>query len=208
VVTLSLHNLERGRRWGVESHFIPNGADEPIYDPSCCSIRLEGRFNIVYTGDQARWKRTTDACDAMRRLPSDIRLYLTGQHYPYLDSFASENCIFLGFLSRNDQLCVMAQADALVVTADQECNAKIQEYLRFQKPIVAYDGRPGLFFTNGRNALLTKDYAKAFQELADSPALCRELAKNAARDLPVESWGEIARRFDRLFCQLLAETSR
>lgn len=205
VVTLSLHNLARGRAWGVESHFIPNGADVPVYDLSACSVRLEGRFKIVYTGDQARWKRTADACAAMRNLPDDIRLYLTGQHYAYLDGFASRNCVFLGYLPRHDQLCVMAQADALVVTADQECNAKIQEYLRFGKPIVAYDGRPNLFFTNGRNALLTKDYASAFRRLADDPELCRQLAENAAKDLPVDDWHQIAARFDAFFRERLQD---
>jgi len=203
VVTLSLHNQQRGRAWGVESHFIPNGADVPEYDLSQTRLKLTGEFNIVYTGDQARWKRTAEACAAMRSLPTGIKLYLTGEHYPYLDEYASDNCIFLGFLPRHEQLCVMAQADALVVTADQECNAKIQEYLRFHKPIVAFDGRPTLFFTHERNALLTRDYAAAFRRLAADPALCRQLVENADRDLPVESWAEIAQRFDTFFRQML-----
>jgi glycosyltransferase involved in cell wall biosynthesis len=181
VVTLSRFNQMRGRRWGVECRFIPNGADVPVYDPAACSIRLEGRLKLVYTGDQARWKRTWEVCAAMRHLPADIKLYLTGEHYPYLDKYASENCIFLGYLPRNDQLCVMAQADVLVVTADQDCNAKLQEYLRFNKPILGYDGRANLFFTNGRNALLTRDYVAAIGRLADDPGLRRELAENAAR---------------------------
>ncbi len=203
VVTLSLYNQQRGRTWGVESHFIPNGADIPEYDLAKTQIRLEGDFNIVYTGDQARWKRTADACVAMRSLPAGIKLYLTGEHYPYLDEYASDNCIFLGFLPRHEQLCVMAQADALVVTADQECNAKIQEYLRFDKPIVAFDGRPALFFTHERNALLTRDYAAAFRRLAADPDLCGRLVENAAYDLPVDSWAEIAQCFDKFFRELL-----
>jgi len=90
-----------------------------------------------------------------------------------------------------------------VVTADQECNAKIQEYLRFDKPIVAFDGRPALFFTHERNALLTRDYAAAFRRLAADPDLCGRLVENAAYDLPVDSWAEIAQCFDKFFRELL-----
>jgi glycosyltransferase involved in cell wall biosynthesis len=202
VVTLSRHNQARARAWGVECCYIPNGADRPVFDPAACAIRLEGRFKIVYTGDQARWKRTWEVCEAMRRLPDDIRLYLTGEHYAYLDPYASRNCVFLGYLSKNDQLAVMGQADALVVTADQDCNAKIQEYLRFGKPILGYDGRLNLVFANGRNALLTRDYAAAIRRLADDPALCRTLAGNAVRDIPVLGWDEVAAEFDRFFRSL------
>ena len=202
VVTLSRYNQERGRKWGVESVYIPNGADVPSYDPSKCPIRLEGRLKLVYTGDQARWKRTWEICAAMADLPKDIKLYLTGGHYPYLDKYASENCIFLGYLPKNDQLSVMAQADVLVITANQDCNAKIQEYLRFGKPILGYDGRPNLFFTNGHNALLTRDYRSAILRLANDPGLRARLAANA-RELPVMTWAEIAAQFDDYFRSLL-----
>ena len=187
VVTLSRFLQQRGRCWGVECHFIPNGADVPKFDPAACKIRLKGRFNLVYTGNPARWKRTWEVCEAMRHVPKDIHLYLAGEHYAYLDGYASDNCTFLGYLSKNDQLAVMAQADVLVVTADQDCNAKLQEYLRFNKPILGYDGRANLFFTNERNALLTRDYPAAIRRLADDPALCQRLADNASRELPVQT---------------------
>ncbi len=196
VVTLSRYNQLRARRWGVDCHYIPNGADPPRLDASASGIKLDGRLKLVYTGDQARWKRTADVCAAMRLLPPDIKLYLTGEHYAYLDRTASDNCIFLGYLSKADQLAVMAQADVLVVTADQDCNAKIHEYLRFGKPIIGYDGRPNLFFANGRNALLTRDYPAAIRRLADDPALRDALAAHAAQDIPVHTWAEIARQFD------------
>ena len=205
VVTLSRYNQERGRCWGVESVYIPNGADVPSYDPAQCPIHLEGRLKLVYTGDQARWKLTWELCEAMADLPKDIKLYLTGGHYVYLDKYASSNCIFLGYLPKNDQLAVMAQADVLVITANQDCNAKIQEYLRFEKPILGYDGRPNLFFTNGRNALLTRDYRAAIRQLADDPALRARLAANARAELPVLTWAEIAAQFDAYFRSLLAE---
>jgi len=199
VVTLSYYNRNRGREWGVESCYIPNGADVPKYDPSACAIKLDGRFNLVYTGDMHRWKRTWEVCEAMRKLPKDIKLYLTGQLYPEIKQYASDNCILLGYVSKNDQLSVMAQADALVVTADQDCNAKLQEYLRFKKPILGYDGRMNLFFKNGRNALLTRDYVSAIQRLASDPALCQSLVQNAEKDIPVYSWLEIAQQFDAYF---------
>ena len=203
VVTLSRFLQQRGRKWGVECHYIPNGADVPPFDPAASAIRLQGRLKLVYTGDAARWKRTWEICAAMRQVPGDIRLYLTGTHYPYLDSYASDNCTFLGYLSKSDQLSVMAQADVLVVTADQDCNAKLQEYLRFGKPILGYDGRANLFFTNGRNALLTRDYPAAIRRLADEPDLRQRLADNARTDLPVHSWAEIAGQFDEYFRSLL-----
>ena len=199
VVTLSRFLQQRARSWGVACHYIPNGADEPQFDSSACSIRLEGRLKLVYTGDKARWKRTWEICEAMRHVSKDLRLYLTGQHNPDLDRYASDNCIFLGYLAKNDQLAVMAQADVLVVTADQDCNAKLQEYLRFHKPILGYDGRANLFFANGRNALLTRNYPSAIRQLADDPALRQRLVDNAQRELPVHTWAEIAAQFDDFF---------
>ncbi len=202
VVTLSRYNQERGRKWGVESVFIPNGADVPKFDPKQSNIQLEGRFKLVYTGDQARWKRTWEICEAMKELPTDIKLYLTGRKYSYLDKYESENCVFLGYIPKNEQLSIMSQADAFVLTANQDCNAKIQEYLRFQKPILAYDGRAELFFTNERNALLTRDYPSAIMRLANDPLLCKMLAQNAKNDLPILTWEEIAFQFDVYFREL------
>jgi len=204
VITLSRYLQNLGRAWGIDCHYIPNGADIPVFDRSACAIQLEGELKLVYTGDQAKWKRTADICEAMRHVPQTIKLYLTGEHYAYLDAYASGNCIFLGFVSKNDQMCVMDQADVLVSTADQDCNAKLQEYLRFKKPILGYDGRMSLFFTNGRNALLTRDYPAALRQLANDSQLRQRLATNAERDLPVFTWSEIATQFHAFFCHMLA----
>lgn len=201
VVTLSYALQKIGRRWGVDCHYIPNGAD-PIEDLKVADgPKLEGSFKIVYTGDKARWKRTADICEAMRQLPKDIKLYLTGQMEDYLRPYASDNCIFLGWLAKEEQFAVMAQADAFVCTSDQDCNAKLQEYLRWRKPILAYDGEANNFFRNGENALLAKngDYAPLIMRLAGDPALCRRIAENAARDIPVYSWAEIAAQFEAFF---------
>jgi len=203
VVTLSRFLQQRGKAWGVDCHYIPNGADVPAFDRDACPIHLEGDMKLVYTGDQARWKRTADICEAMRHVPKNIKLYLTGHRYPYLDQYASDNCIFLGYVSRNDQLCVMDQADVLVSTADQDCNAKLQEYLRFKKPILGYDGRMNLFFKNGENALLTRDYPNAILALFNNPQLRTSLADHAARDIPVNTWSEIADQFDSFFKNVL-----
>ena len=120
----------------------------------------------------------------MRHVPKEIKLYLTGPHYAYLDEYASENCIFLGYVSKNDQFGVMSQADVLVCTADQDCNAKLHEYLRWEKPILGYDGRANLLFKNGRNALLTRDYPSAIMRLYNEPQLRRELAEHAKPTSP------------------------
>ena len=205
VVTLSYELQKIGRRWGVECKYIPNGAD-PIDDlPRSDKIKLVGRFKIVYTGDKAKWKRTVDICAAMGKLPKDIKLYLTGRNEPYLEKYASENCIFLGWLSKEEQFGVMSQADAFVCTSDQDCNAKLQEYLRWKKPILAYDGEANNFFKNGETALLAKDgdYAPFVARLAADPDLCRRLADNAAREILVYSWAEIAGQFEAYFEGLL-----
>ncbi len=202
VVTLSYFLQSRGKKWGVDCHYIPNGADKPVFDPSACAIRLEGDLKLVYTGDQAKWKRTAEICEAMRHVAKNIKLYLTGHPYPYLAPYASDNCIFLGYVSKNDQLCVMNQADVLVCTADQDCNAKLQEYLRFKKPILGYDGRMNLFFKNGVNALLTRNYAEAITTLYRQPNLRAALATNAERDIPVFTWSEIAAQFETFFSTL------
>ena len=206
VVTLSYELQKIGRGWGVECKYIPNGADPVENLPRSGKIKLEGRFKIVYTGDKAKWKRTADICAAMERLPKDVKLYLTGENKPYLERYASDNCIFLGWLSKEEQYGVMSQADAFVCTSNQDCNAKLQEYLRWKKPILAYDGEANNFFKNGETALLAKDgdYAPLVARLAGDPALCRRIAENAAREIPVYSWAEIAELFERYFMELLS----
>lgn len=201
VVTLSRFLQAKGAKWGVRCHYIPNGADPVPPERIRGQIKLAGRFNIVYTGDKAKWKRTEDACRAMQNLPDDIKLYFTGQNEDHLKPYASDNCVFLGFLSKEEQYYVMSQADAFIVTADQDCNAKLQEYLRWRKPILAFDGRAALFFTNERNALLAKDgdYAPLISRLSNDPAFCKTLADNAECDLPVCTWLEIAKQFETFF---------
>ena len=201
VVTLSLELQKIGRRWGVECKYIPNGADRIDDLPQSDKIKLDGRFNLVYVGDKAKWKRTDDICKAMRSVPKDIKLYLTGRNEEYLKPYASDNCIFLGWLSKAEQYGVMSQADAFVCTSDQDCNAKLQEYLRWKKPILAFDGEANNFFKNGENALLAKngDYAPLVMRLADNPELCRRIADNAERDIPVYAWAEIAEQFESYF---------
>ena len=112
---------------------------------------------------------------------------------------------FLGWLTKEDQFNVMSQADAFVCTSDQDCNAKLQEYLRWKKPILAYDGEANNFFKNGETALLAKDgdYAPLIMRLANDPALCRRIAENAAREIPVYSWAEIAKLFEEYFMELV-----
>lgn len=202
VVTLSRYHQAKARKWGVECEYIPNGAD-PVAPPAAPSaLKLEGRFKIVYCGCKDRWKRFEPLAEAMRHVPRDVKLYTTGHDEEYLKPYASDNCVFLGYLPREDQYAVMAQADAFAVTADQDCNAKLQEYLRWGKPILGYDGRMNLFFENGRNALLAKDYAPAIMRLASDPQLCATLARNAANDISVYSWAEIAETFERYFDSL------
>ena len=199
VITLSYFLQNRGRKWGVEPIYIPNGAD-PVATPSLKGdIKLKGKMNLVYTGDQARWKRTADICEAMRHVPKEIKLYLTGSHYKYLDKYASENCIFLGYVSKEEQFNVMNQADVFVCTANQDSNAKLHEYLRWKKPILGYDDRANLIFTNNRNAILTKDYPNEIIRLYENPELRKQIADNAAHDIYVMTWKEIASEFDKTF---------
>ena len=205
VVTLSRYLQNKGKKWGVDCHYIPNGADPVDWSVAArASFKLEGRFKLVYCGDQSRWKNVEPLCRAMTHVPTDMRLYFTGHRADYLAKYASPNCVFLGYLPRQDQLAVMAQADAFVFTANQDCNAKLQEYLRWKRPIIGWDDRPNLFFKNGRTALLTKDYAEAIRRLASDPSLCRELAANAAREIPVYAWAEIAQQFEHFFEGLLS----
>lgn len=203
IFTISRHNEQRARRLGKRVWYIPNGCDIPQYDPSECSVKLDGALNLVYCGDQHRYKRTPDILEAMARVPRNVKLYLVGATYEYVKEYESENVINLGPRWGNDKWSILSQADVLVCTADQDCNAKFQEYLRMKKPILAYDGRPNLLFKNRQNAFLTKDYASAIMELYQSPDLRKRLAENAARDIPVFTWREIAEKYDSAFSEVL-----
>lgn len=207
VVTLSYTLQNIGRKWGVECKYIPNGAD-PLpsgTELQTGKLRLNGTFNLVYTGDKAKWKRTDEICRAMQKLPKDIKLYMTGRECDYLKPYYSENCISLGWLTKAEQYAVMSQANAFVCTSNQDCNAKLQEYLRWKKPILGFDGEANLFFKNGHNALLAKDgdYAPLIRRLVNEPDLGRQLVSNAAAEIPVYSWAEIAAQFDEYFTILM-----
>jgi glycosyltransferase involved in cell wall biosynthesis len=202
VVTLSRYNQQRAERWGKKAWYIPNGCDVPQYDPAACKLRLEGRFNIVYVGDQSRYKLTHELVAAMARVPADVRLYLIGRPYRHLQRTAPPNAVFLGFLSRNDMWALMSQADVLACTADQDCNAKFHEYLRMGKPILCRAGKAAHLFRHRETAYLATDYAAAIRELDASPELRRALAAKAARAIPVYTWREIAAQFDAAFAEM------
>ncbi len=204
VVTLSYALQKMGRAWGVECKYIPNGADR-VEDLPRADVKLEGRFKIVYTGDKAKWKRTEDICRAMRKLPRDVRLYMTGRDEDYLKGYLSENCVSLGWVTKEEQRGVMAQADAFVCTSNQDCNAKLQEYLRWGKPILALHGEADNFFKDGETALLAEDgdYAPLVERLVNEPGLGKRLAENAAKEIPIFTWAEIAAQFDVYFKGLL-----
>jgi len=208
VITISRYNYRRAEAWGKKTWHIPNGCDVPVYDVARCSIRLEGELKLVYCGDQGRYKRTHEIIEAMNRVPPGVRLYMVGTPNLVLQASAPANVVFLGRLSENDKWSVMSQADVLVCTANTDCNAKFHEYLRMGKPILAYDGIPNYLFTNRRNALLSRDYPAAIMELLHSPELRRTLAENAARDIPVYTWREIAAQYDQAFEEILSCPSR
>jgi len=205
IITISRYNQKRAESWGKKTWYIPNGCDVPELDQSACSIRLEGSMKLVYCGDQSAYKRTNDVVSAMTHVPPDIKLYLIGTPNPALTPYASSNVIFLGRLSENDKWAVINQADVCVCTADTDCNAKFHEYLRMRKPILGCDGIPNYLFENRVNALLTRDYPAAIMELAASPELRRTLTENAARDIPVCTWPEIAQQWNRALTTILSE---
>jgi hypothetical protein len=202
IVTISRRKQAQAECWGKRAWYIPNGCDVPSFDPTKCPIHLDGKLKLVYCGDQGAYKRTEDIVSAMQRLPPEIKLYLIGHPNAELQRTAPPNVVFLGRLSENDKWSIMSQANVLVCTADTDCNAKFHEYLRMGKPILGHDGAANCLFQNGRNALLTRDYASAIMTLHRSPELRRTLAENAARDIPVYTWREIAAQYDRAFAEI------
>jgi glycosyltransferase involved in cell wall biosynthesis len=203
VITISLYNKSRAESWGKKTWYIPNGCDVPEFDSAKCDVRLDGKMNLVYCGDQNPYKRAGDIVKAMAFVPPEIKLYLIGAPNPRLQKHASANVTFLGRRSENDKWAIMSQSDVLVCTADTDCNAKFHEYLRMRKPILAYDGIPNCLFRNRVNALLTRDYPAAIMELCGSPELRQKLAENAARDIPVYTWREIAQQYDDAFREIV-----
>jgi glycosyltransferase involved in cell wall biosynthesis len=205
ITTPSLALQNRARAWGKQTWRIPNGAEEiPPFDRAKCTLKLQGAMTLVHLGDQGKYKHTEDVVKAMASVPKDVRLYLVGVPNPDLLKYAAENVIFTGPVSWADLWGVLEQADVLVCTAHQDCNGKFYHYLRARKPILAYDGDPNLQFKNRVNALLTRDYAAAIMELYAAPDLRRRLAENAARDIRVYTWAEVAQQFDGVFREILS----
>jgi glycosyltransferase involved in cell wall biosynthesis len=202
VVSAAFDLCNRARAWGRPVQYIPNGADLPEFDPAKCKFEMTGKMNVVHVGDQSRHKHTEDVVKVMAGLPKEIKLYLVGVPNPALLKYASDNVIFTGFVSYNDLWTILSRADVAVNTSHQDVNGKLSYYLRMKKPILAWDGKANLMFKNRENALLTRDYAAALLELYRSPELRQRLAENAARDIPVPTWREVAEQYDRLFAEI------
>ena len=67
-------------------------------------------------------------------------------------------------------------------------------------------GEANNFFVNGETVLLAKDgdYVPLVEKLAADSGLGRRIAENAAREIPVYSWAEIAAQFDEYFDEVRA----
>ncbi len=204
IFTISRYNQLRAERWGRKAWLIPLTIDKPEYDTSQCRIRLEGEFKIVHMGDADRYRKSHLLVGAMKSVPEGTRLYFIGEAKADIMKMAPSNCVFLGRLSQNDKFSVMSQADAFISSTDQDCAGKYYEYLAMKKPIIALDGRAGLLFTNGRNALLTRDFAQAIAALRESPELQRALVENAARDVALDSWKESIVKYESGLSEVIA----
>ncbi len=206
VITLSKYLMQKATVAGVKAWFVPNGCD-PFPPPRPTRISLEGRFKLAYCGGVNRYKRVQHIVTAMKHLPPDFRLYLTGPVDDTIRRAAPENVVFFGNIDRNDVWHVMRQADVLVNTSDQDCSVKFRQYVRMGKPILSCGGRPAMFFTNGRNAVISDDFVNAIWLMYNNPELRKQLADNVVRDIPVLTYPDVAKELDRVLTDILAESA-
>jgi glycosyltransferase involved in cell wall biosynthesis len=135
-------------------------------------------------------------------------LFLLGEINYELREMAKnqKNIHFLEPVPSQEVLSILKQADLLINTSDQDSNFKFFEYIRAGKPILAYDGRPGLIFKHKTNAYLTQNFGIGVMELSKDKKLRKKLSKNVKqlKNQYVFTWEEVAKKHLTVYKEILA----
>ncbi len=197
IVSVSPFNLHLAKKWGLPCEYIPYGIS-PDQRPT--KVKLESkRTKIVYLGAQFRYKGTFELVQSVRDLDCD--LFMVGPIDPELPPISPPNVHFVGEIPQPEVQAVLAQADMLLNSSNQDSNFKWYDYIAAGKPMVGVKGRPEWFLKDGEDALLVDDFRAGIRRLLADPALGRRLADNVKKR-PVLTWEDVSRKFETMLARV------
>jgi glycosyltransferase involved in cell wall biosynthesis len=209
ITTVSKYNESLAKKYGKKVFYIPHGV-EPRFKKS--KIKLDKLalkktgIKVLYLGEQSRYKKVDKIIEAFKKVEGD--LFLLGEINYELREMAKnqKNIHFLEPVPSQEVLSILKQADLLINTSDQDSNFKFFEYIRAGKPILAYDGRPGLIFKHKTNAYLTQNFGIGVMELSKDKKLRKKLSKNVKqlKNQYVFTWEEVAKKHLTVYKEILA----
>ena len=209
IITVSKYNQNLSQNLGKTTFYVPHGVDldKNKSNVNLRKLRTSPKNKIaVYLGEQSTYKKVNEILDATLKLNCD--LFLIGEINK--DFFKKYNKIknihFIGKVPASEILFILKQSDILINTSNQDSNFKFFEYIRAQKPILAYNDKPSYLLTHKHNAYLTSNFKKGLQELLSNDKLRESLIKNIKK-IKTYTWKEIAKKHLEIYKKIISYDS-
>ena len=159
----------------------------PVMLPAAKQIKLEGKYNIVYTCSFNSDEPYMEVINCARNLPEDVLIYITG-NFKKQKRIGVVNLppqiIFTGFLSENDYWQLLYAADIMIVLTKREnclvCGG--YEAIAIGKPLILSDRKilreyfyKGTIFTANRSELISDTIFRGIKGIDKLQADVKEL---------------------------------
>jgi glycosyltransferase involved in cell wall biosynthesis len=191
-------------------HVLPQWADEGALAAGCADTEfarangLEGKFNVVFTGNVgiAQGVGTILVAAQLLRSQSDVQFVIVGAGVE-LDALKSraaamrlDNVRFVGQVDKEDVPPYLACADALAVLLKRDPLFKITVPSKTQTYLFA--GRPVLCGVEGDTARIVEDAGAGITFPPESPLALAEAVRRL-RDMPEEIRAKVGRNARRAY---------
>jgi len=190
IITPSKYLCSVCNNLGKKSIQIMHGVSEEF--DSNEKIKLSKKLNLLYVGEQTRYKRVDEIIKAVNGL--NCTLYLIGEKNEQFVKMAPSNVVFLGRLPKSEIVKYINSVDICLDTQDQDTSLKTMEYAYKGKAIIAPMGRKGYIFLHGENIFLTDNFRDAIAYFISNPKEIKKLEKNIKK-IKVKKWKEVAKDY-------------
>lgn len=108
----------------------------------------------------------------------------------------------MGWADRDEIQSILSQADILITAANHDMSAKLVDYIKARKPILALNNRPAKSFIHKETAYLTNDFKEGLKELISDKNLRKKLEKGI-KSLKTYTWEEVTNIHLNLYEKIL-----
>ncbi|MBI4177318.1 MAG: glycosyltransferase family 4 protein [Candidatus Aenigmarchaeota archaeon] len=190
VTTQSMYRVARGRSWGKDVKFFPQGVNTGFGKKKV--IKLKGKFKLLYSGTISHNKRVDRLIEAVEGLGCE--LYLIGERDKDFAAKAGPNVHFIGKVKNENLPAYLKSADVLVLTMDADSTLKMYEYLKAGKPILGIRGKLNYILKHKENAYLTEDLREGAETLMKDKRIAGKISKGA-RKFKVFTWEQVGKMY-------------